>query len=144
MKLTIQRKLAAKIFNVGVNRVFLDPKESAEIAKAITREDIKDLIRRGFISVKQKEGTSRSRAKKMIEQKKKGCRKGPGSRKGKKGARTPKKEKWIGKVRALRDELKKLREENKVDEKMYRRIYKQIKGNLFLSRRHLRETITKD
>jgi ribosomal protein L19E len=39
----------------------------------------------------------------------------------------------------LRDELKTLRTAKKIDDSTYRKFYRQIKGNLFHSRRHLRE-----
>ncbi len=143
MNVSAQRKIAAKILKVGSSRIFLDPSKSEEITKAITREDVRALIKDGSISVRPEKGTSRFRANKTKAQKKKGCRKDSGSRKGKKTARTPKKEKWIGKVRALRDELRKLKKEGKIERTEYGKLYRQIKGNLFLSRRHLRENIAK-
>ncbi|MEM4347454.1 MAG: 50S ribosomal protein L19e [Candidatus Altiarchaeota archaeon] len=142
MNLSLQRKLAAKILKVGINRIYISPEKKEEVSKAITRDDIRALIKDGLISVRKEKGTSRVRVRKIKEQKRKGRRKGHGSRKGKKGARTPRKEIWISKVRALRDELKKLKKEGKIDRKEYRKLYRQIKGNIFKSRRHLRESLS--
>lgn len=142
MKLILQRKLAAKILKVGINRIYISPEKKEDVSKAITRDDIRALIKDGSISVRKEKGASRARARKIREQKRKGRRKGHGSRKGKKGARTPRKEIWISKVRALRDELRKLKKEGKIDKKEYRKLYRQIKGNLFKSRRHLRESLS--
>jgi len=143
MNLSSQRKIAAKLLKVGLSKVFLDPERKEDIEKAITRDDIRVLIKEGAISVKKEKNPSRVRARKILSQKKKGRRKGKGSKKGRKKARKPKKELWIEKVRALRDELRKLKKEGKVDEKEYRKFYRQIKGNFFHSRRHLREYIEK-
>lgn len=143
MNLRSQRRIAAKILKVSESRVFLEPEKAEDISKSITREDIKALVEEGAISAKKEKGISKGRLRKKLAQKKKGQRKEQGSRKGKKGARTPKKKFWIRKVRALRDELKKLKEEGKVEKREYRKFYKQIKGNLFQSRRHLKEHVEK-
>jgi large subunit ribosomal protein L19e len=47
----------------------------------------------------------------------------------------------MGKIRAIRDELKKMREGKEITPTEYRVLYVQAKGNLFQSRRHLREQI---
>jgi large subunit ribosomal protein L19e len=143
MNLRSQRKLASKILDVGIDRVWIDPDRVEDVSKAITREDIKALVKEGAISAQVKKGVSRGRIRKKHSQKKKGQRKGQGSRKGKKTARSPKKKNWIRKIRAIRDELKKLKAEGKIEEKEYRRLYRQVKGNVFQSRRHLREHIVK-
>ncbi|RLI95215.1 MAG: 50S ribosomal protein L19e [Candidatus Altiarchaeales archaeon] len=141
MNLKTQKRLAAEILNVGVNRVHIDPDSIEEVAKAITRDDIRYHISSGRISAKQKKGISSGRLKKRLKQKKKGRRRGYGHRSGTKKAREPKKKAWMSRVRALRDELKKMREEGVIDNAMYRKLYRQIKGNLFHSRRHLREHV---
>lgn len=92
MDLSTQKRLAADILKVGVNRVWIDPDRVDEVARAITRESIKKLIKEGAIKAKQKKGISRYRARKIAMQKKKGRRRGKGSIKGAKGARMPKKE----------------------------------------------------
>ncbi|RLI88056.1 MAG: 50S ribosomal protein L19e [Candidatus Altiarchaeales archaeon] len=144
MNLTTQKRLAAEILNVGINRVWIDPERIEDVSKAITRDDIKYYIANGAIASREKVGISRGRFKERLAQKEKGRRKGYGRRSGKKGARTPKKEAWMKKVRALRDELRKMKNEKKIDESMYRKFYRQIKGNLFHSRRHLREHTEKE
>ncbi|ENN96559.1 50S ribosomal protein L19e, partial [Methanocaldococcus villosus KIN24-T80] len=84
-----------------------------------------------------KKGISNVRVKKLKEQKKKGRRRGPGSRRGAKGARTPQKERWMATIRALRKTLKHLRDEGKIDTKTYRKLYRMAKGGAFRSRAHL-------
>ena len=56
MNLTTQKKLAAKILKVGVNRVWIDPEHMEEVSRAITRNSVKALINNGVIKkVKEKE-----------------------------------------------------------------------------------------
>ncbi|RLI07420.1 50S ribosomal protein L19e, partial [Candidatus Bathyarchaeota archaeon] len=49
MSLKSQRRLAASILNVGVNRVWIDPERIEDVDVAITREEIKKLIHEGVI-----------------------------------------------------------------------------------------------
>jgi large subunit ribosomal protein L19e len=91
MNLTTQRRLAASILKVGLNRVWIDPERLEEVSMAITREGVKQLINDGAIKAKPQKGISSYRSKKIKEQKAKGKRKGRGSIKGAQKARTPKK-----------------------------------------------------
>ncbi|MCX6695670.1 MAG: 50S ribosomal protein L19e [Candidatus Altiarchaeota archaeon] len=141
MNLLSQKNLAAKIMKVGATRVQFNPERLEDVAGALTREDIRGLIKSGAINAKQKKGNSRGRIRFKNEQKAKGRSKGHGNRTGKKTARTPPKTKWINKIRALRNELRKMRDEKVIEPGMYRKLYLQAKGNLFQSRRHLRESV---
>ncbi|AGB04985.1 ribosomal protein L19E [Aciduliprofundum sp. MAR08-339] len=137
MDVKFQRRLAADILKCGEERVWMDPNALDEIKEAVTREDIKMLIKRGLIKKKQKRGTSRVRANYIKAQKEKGLRKGPGSRKGKKYARYPRKRRWIKTIRPIRATLKDLRDSGKIDRHTYRRFYRLAKGGTFKSRNHL-------
>ena len=75
--------------------------------------------------------------KKPAAKRAKGRRRGHGRRKGGKNARTPSKKKWMTKIRALRDELRNLREEKRVTASKYRKYYLRSKGGLYNSRAHL-------
>ena len=132
-----QRRLASKILECGLDRVWLNPDASKEIASAITREDIRGLIEKGTIKAKPVKGVSRGRARALAAKRKYGHRKGHGSRKGTKGARTPKKELWIKKIRALRRRLKELRADGTLDKSTYCRLYRKAKGGEDRSVAHL-------
>lgn len=132
-----QRRLASKVFDCGLDRVWLNPEASEEIASAITREDIRGLIEKGTIKMKPAKGVSRGRARALDAKRKYGHCKGHGSRKGKKGARTPKKELWIKKIRALRRRLKELRAEGSIEKSVYCRLYRKAKGGEYRSVSHL-------
>ncbi|WP_373419378.1 MULTISPECIES: 50S ribosomal protein L19e [Thermococcus] len=133
----MQRRIAAEILKCGENRIWIDPERIEDVKSAITREDIKRLIKEGVIKKKPVKGQSTYRAKIRHEQRKKGRHRGPGSRKGKKTARMGKKERWIMTIRALRKELRKLKAEKKIDVHTYRRLYIRAKGGQFKNKHQL-------
>ena len=132
-----QKRLAAAVMGVGYHRVWLDPEASTDIAAALTREDIKGLIEEGKVTKKQIKGVSRGRARKVHEKRAYGHRKGHGSRSGAKGARRPRKEQWMKKIRALRSRLRELRGNSTIDVSTYRKLYRKAKGGEYRSRAHL-------
>lgn len=138
MNLTTQKRLAADILKVGENRVWIDPKKTKEVSKAITRENVKQLIDSSAIMAKPQNGISSYRSKKIAAQKKKGRRQGHGSIKGAKGARNPKKKKWMSTIRALRTDLKDMRENMEINRSTYRKLYKMAKGGAFRSKSYMK------
>jgi large subunit ribosomal protein L19e len=137
MKLEMQRRIAAELLKCGENRIWIDPERIEDVVAAITREDIRKLIKEGVIKKKPIKGTSRARAKVRQIERRKGRHRGPGSKKGKKTARMGRKEKWMMTIRALRKELRKLKEEKKIDRSTYRRLYIMAKGGHFKSKHQL-------
>jgi len=141
MNVKSKKQLASRVLGVGIHRVRIDSESLDDVSKALTRDDIRHHISTGAIFVEPEKPKSRGRLKEAKKQKKKGRRRGYGSRKGTKNARDPKKKRWMRKIRAIRGELKQMREDEEVDAHTYRTLYRQAKGNLFHSRRHLREHI---
>lgn len=131
--LRAQRRLAADIMDVGKDRVWFDPEQQAEIAEAITREDIRELIEMGTIQAKDAKSNSRGRARERAEKRSYGHQKGPGSRKGRAGARQNEKDEWISRIRAQRARLKELRDEGTLDRTIYRELYDKASGGEFES-----------
>ena len=126
-----QKRLAADILDVGERRVWLDPEESEEIAEAITREDIRDLVDQGIIKAKNSDNNSRGRARERNEKRAYGHRKGQGTRKGKSGARESRKDSWVSRIRAQRKRLKELRDDGTLDRTQYRELYNKASGGEF-------------
>ena len=123
-----QRRMAAAILKCGEGRVWIDPSLSPKIKSAITRVDVRRLIRKGMIKKK----------KAIIQKtKRKTRRQRDGSRKGKRGAREGKKTDWLKVVRPQRRVLKELKTAGKLTEKSYRKTYLRIKGGSFRSKAHL-------
>ena len=139
MRFDYQRRLAASILGIGVNRVWIttDPKAQDDILDAITRDGIRNLIRRNIIQKRPVQGVSRGRARYRAAQKAKGRRRGHGSREGALNARTPQKRRWISVIRGMRRHLRELRDQGRIDVHTYRRFYAQAKGGMFKSKAHL-------
>ena len=134
-----QKKLAASELAVGKSRVWINPDAEAagEIAEAITREDIRAQIESGNIKAKPQKGNSRARFRARAAKRAYGHQKGAGSRKGAKGARSPRKEQWMAKIRAQRKRLRELRESEQIDQHTYRMLYRKSKGGEYRSIAHL-------
>lgn len=137
MQLSVQKRLAASVLKCSPDHVWLDPDKSSEIKEAITKADIRGLIKKGIIKKKRIKGPSKARARRIAKQKTKGRRRGHGSRKGKKTARLPKKEVWINRVRIQRSFLKKLRDKKIITRRVYQQLYRKVKGGFFRSKRHI-------
>ncbi|MFQ5647909.1 MAG: 50S ribosomal protein L19e [Candidatus Aenigmatarchaeota archaeon] len=135
MDLKSQKRVAAQILKCGVTRVRVEA--TKEVEEALTREDIRGLIKKGLIKSVQKKGTSRAAARKRLAQKRKGRQKGTGSRKGTYGARTPQKGLWIRQIKSLRKLLRELRDSGRIDRNVYRKMFAMAKGGFFRNRKHL-------
>ncbi len=135
MDASSQKRIAAGLMKCGLSRVRL--RQTEEVEEALTREDIRDLIKEGVIWSVQKKGTSKFASKKKLEQKKKGRMRGDGRRKGTKGARKNDKTKWIEKVRPLRRLLSELKAAGQISIGDYRMLYMRVKGGFFRNKAHL-------
>jgi large subunit ribosomal protein L19e len=133
MSFKAQKRLAAEILKCGENRIYFDPYLIEDIRMAITREDIRNLIKEGVIKKRYKKGISKHRKNIRHERKKKGRARGLGKRKGSKYARYPKKKAWMSRIRPQRRELKKLRDRKLITAATYRKLYKNAKGGMFNS-----------
>lgn len=138
MNTSLQKKLASRIFGVGKKRIKLSPDSFEEIKEAITRADIKSLVKNGAIDKLPVRGISKGRTKHTIKQKRKGRKAGKGSFKGRRTSRLPRKREWINKVRSQRDYLKELKNKNLLSISNYRLLRKKVKGGFFRSVRHIR------
>ena len=137
MRLTLQRRISAQILKCSGKRIRFDPEKLEQIKEAITKTDVRSLIKGGAIKKNPARGVSRSRARIRAEQKKKGRRRGHGTRKGPATARRPPKKKWVSKVRLQRSTLKELEDGKKINHKECKELYMKVKGGFFRSKRHL-------
>lgn len=138
MQLKIQKRLAAQILKTSKNNIRLDSTRLEEIKEAITKADIKSLIKDEAITEKRARGISGYRINKKRLQKSKGRRSGFGSIKGGKGARRGKKRTWVMGIRAQREFLKLLRDKKIIPDNEYRSLYMKSKGGFFRSKRHIK------
>ena len=138
MNLSNKKRIASQVMKCGVNKVKFDITSLESIKEAITKSDVRALVKDKIISKKPDVGISRSRARQTLKQKRKGRRSGPGRKSGTHNARSPKKEEWMNKIRALRDLLKTLRAKEVIERSSYRLLYRKAKGGYFRSRRHIK------
>ena len=129
--LKAQKRLASEVLDVGKNKLWFDPDRQGDIAEAITREDIRELVDEGAIRAKPRRGNSRGRARERQRKRSYGHQTGPGTRKGKAGGRQDPKEQWRSKIRAQRRYLRELRDEGELDRTQYRDLYAKAGGGEF-------------
>ncbi len=133
------KRLAAQILGVGESRIKIKPEALSQLQEVSTRADVRRLIKEGLIEVEPVKGNSRGRWRILHEKRKKGRRRGVGSRKGPKSARLDPKRAWINKIRTLRRYLKWLKDQGVIDAKTWRRLYKMAKGGYFRDLAHLKQ-----
>ncbi|MEM2963565.1 MAG: 50S ribosomal protein L19e [Candidatus Anstonellales archaeon] len=131
MTMKTAKRIASDILGVGISSIRIKPESIKKVSEALTREDIRSLIKDGSIYRLPRKGVCRIRAKKKHTQIKKGRRRGLGSRKGKQTAREMKKRKWILLIRAERKYLRNLLLKKQITNKTYRKVYLMAKGGFF-------------
>jgi len=104
----------------------------------VTKDDVRALIDQGLIWAEPERGVSRGRWRVRHIKKKKGRRRGHGSRK---GPRTDEEEAWKEKVRAMRRFLNTLKRKGKLEPRVWRQLYRMVKGNYFRDLDHLKTYI---
>merc|ERR1711976_613925 len=97
--LRLQKRLSAAVLKCGKNKVWLDPNETAEIANANSRQNIRKLIKDGLIIRKPVAVHSRARVRKNAIARRKGRHTGTGKRKGTANALFSQKIVWICRMR---------------------------------------------
>ena len=137
MNLRSQKRVASEVLGISAKRVWFDGSRLEEIKESITKQDIRRLIGLGVIRPKPEKGVSRGRARHVMAQKRKGRRKGPGTRKGKATARLSRKESWMILIRAQRRLLKTLKDKGLLKLDVYRDFRRKAKGGFFRSKRHI-------
>ncbi|MFB0558703.1 MAG: 50S ribosomal protein L19e [Candidatus Bathyarchaeia archaeon] len=142
MNLKNQKRLAASVLGIGVNRVWIDPEMAEEVEAAITRQEIRKLIKDEAIKAIPEKGLSRGRAREQTAKKRAGRSRGPGTRKGSKYSVVSRKEQWMSRIRALRKRLRRLRDRRMITVSNYRMLYRKAKGGEFRSVAELERYIT--
>lgn len=144
MNFNLQRRLAKEVLRVGKYKIWLDASHADEIKEAITKADVRSLIKKGYIKFRRTNMRSRAGARILHEQRVKGRKKGIGKRRGTHTARAGKKEVWMAKVRAQRTLLKSMKNSEILNQKDWKMLYRMVKGGFFRSRAHLKLYIEKE
>ncbi|ELZ23126.1 50S ribosomal protein L19e [Halosimplex carlsbadense 2-9-1] len=139
--LSAQKRMASDVLDVGENKIWLDPERQGELADAITRDDIRELVDEGAIRAESPKGNSRGRARERQKKRAYGHQKGQGSRKGTAGGRENQKEKWESQIRAQRAKLRELRDSGEISKSHYRELYDRASGGEFDSVADIERTL---
>ncbi len=130
MKLEQKKELIARTLGIGRARIMLNKERLLEVKEAITREDIRALVKDKAIIIKEIKGRKSHKTRKT--------RRRAGSKK-----KNPRKGKKIyvkltRKLRAYASSLKKL---GQINREKYRNIRKEIRARAFRSKAHLKERL---
>lgn len=128
MKLDKKKALAARMLNVGKDRIWFNPQRLKEIKEAITKQDIKELVSQKIVLIKEITGTKKKKKRKTRR------KAGSISKKVRKSKRD-----YMNKIRKLRLYLKRLKAENKISSADYRKLRNYSKSGIFKDLKHLRE-----
>lgn len=129
MKLDKKKKLAVRVLNVGKDRIWFNPASLQDIKEAITKQDIKDLIKENAIKIKPVTG-------RLKKQKRKTRRHA-----GKIKKKVTDKREYIHKIRKMRSYLRSLRTAGKLGSRQYAKLRRYSKSGVFTDLRHLKESI---
>lgn len=130
MNLEKKKRLAARTFGVGVERIIFHPGRIDEIKEAITKQDMRDLMEAKAIMIKEIKGKLKHvRRKTKIRAGK--IKKRVGTRK----------EDYAKLTRKLRRFAKQLKLQERITLEQYNDIRKQIKSKLFRSKSHFKEIV---
>ncbi|HIH16520.1 MAG TPA: 50S ribosomal protein L19e [Candidatus Diapherotrites archaeon] len=137
------RRLAASVLKCGKSKIWISPDALDRLKEAMTKEDVRLLIKDGVIRWKKESGHSRGRARVLQAKKRKGRKSGEGKRSGTKKARVKQRLRWIANVRAQRAVLRKLRAEDQLKgEFTYAKLYNMVKGGYFKGKKQLEQLAT--
>lgn len=129
MSIKLAKRAAASIMDRGVSSIRIANGSLEEAAKAITKEDVRALIKSGKIyAVKKRENLS-LHGKALKEKRRKGRSRGPGRRKGTTRARRG--ILYQKKVRAQRRLIKDMKEKKELSNEQFKRYYALVKGGTF-------------
>ncbi len=129
MSIKLTKRTAAKILERGVNSIRIKEGAIEEAEKAITREDVRNLIKNGSVYAMQEKHNISMHGKLLGEKRAGGRKRGPGRKRGTRGARTG--ILYKKKIRAQRRVLEALKSEKAIDNVKFKKFYALVKGGTF-------------
>lgn len=128
MNLKKKKTLAARVLEVGRDRITFIQSRLSEIKEAITKQDIRDLHRDGAIIVKEISG--RRKKEKRLRKRSYGHIKKKINKR---------KENYVVLTRKLRRYIEELKDSKKISKEEGNNLRKKIKGKMFKSKTHFKE-----
>ncbi|EQD66370.1 Ribosomal protein L19/L19e [mine drainage metagenome] len=129
MSIKLTKRTAATLLGRGITSVRIKPDALEDAKKAITREDVRALIKSGRVYALKEKNNLSVYSKVLKEKRDKGRRRGKGKKKGTKKARGM--VTYQKKVRAQRRLLAELKKEKAINNEMYKKFYALVKGGSF-------------
>ena len=135
MALSTIKRMASQLMKAGESRIWIDPSRIEDASKAVTKDDVRGLIRQGVIKAHKKKGVSRAIGRIRDKKRRQGKGRGRGRKRGTHKARAGGKKEWLIRVRAQRKMLKDLKTKGQIaSNAAYRETYLKIKGGAFPDR----------
>ncbi|MCL5099663.1 MAG: 50S ribosomal protein L19e [Candidatus Marsarchaeota archaeon] len=132
MSIRLTKRVAASIMGRGESAVRISAASIADAKKAITREDVRELIKKGAIyAIKEKHNIS-AHGKELSKKRAAGRKRGPGRKHGTYKARAG--ITYMKKVRAQRRVLLQLKSAGTINNEMFKGFYALVKGGTFASK----------
>ncbi len=139
MSIEFTKRISGKLLKRGVNSVRIKDSAREDAAKAITADDVRQLIKSGSVYATPKKRNISLRGKQRNEKKAKGRMRGPGRKRGTYKARVGKT--YQKRVRAQRRVLKELKANKTITNEQFKRFYLLVKGGAFGSKAQLLNSI---
>lgn len=131
MNLLTKKRLAARALGVGVNRIRFNNERLNDVKEAITKQDIRDLMADGALSIREVRGRSSGRTERP--------RRRAGSVKVHVGKQ---KRTYVNFIRKTRAYLAEIRKQENITSEQFIQLRKELKGRHIHSKTHLKERIT--
>ncbi len=131
MQLNKKKELASRVLGIGKKRIIFNKEALEDVKEALTKQDIKDLVKSGSIFVKEVSGT-----KKQV---KRTTRRRAGSIK--KNVNTRKRD-YMTITRKLRAFISEIRKHGTISSEEYWKLRKEIRAKNFKSKSHMKERIS--
>lgn len=140
MSIKFTKRAAAGLLGRGESSIRIDHSSLQEAEKAITREDVRDLISKGKVYALPAKHNISVYSKVLQKKRLQGRRRGVGRKRGGRNARASLE--YKEKVRAQRRVLHILKEEKLIDNTMFKGFYRLVRGGTFQSKASLLSHIT--
>jgi len=132
MNLEKKKQLAVRTLNIGRERIVFNRERLDEVKEAITRQDIRDLVKDKAIVIAPISGT-------RAHKKRKTRRRGGSFRK----KVNTKKQDYMNLTRKLRAYIAELRKHKTITSEQYWKLRKEIRAKAFKSKAHMKDRLTK-
>ncbi len=144
MSIKLTKRIAADILGRGVSSIKIVEKGRPDAEKAITREDVKTLIKDGNVYAVVEKHNISVYSKILKKKRSQGRRRGSGRRKGTKNARMSIGLEYKRKVRGQRRVLAALKRDKVISNELFKDFYKLVRGGTFANKAsllgHIRST----